>query len=198
MSVIRIYFTGVGGQGNLLASKLLGEAALLAGVPVVLGETHGMAQRGGVVESTVVLGGARSATISDGQADYLVAFEPLEALRALAKCNPASRLAVSTSPIVPFTVALRQAEYPGPETTLAYLRAKLARVVALDAQAEALAVGHPRGANLVLLGALLALGGLPVEQEHLRQAVARKTKPAFLAANLACLERGLAAGGRCV
>ena len=92
MNTLKIYFVGVGGQGNVLASKLVGEAALEAGVPVVLSETHGMAQRGGVVESTAVLGGALSPTIADGCADILLAFEPLEAVRALNKIHPAQAL----------------------------------------------------------------------------------------------------------
>ena len=76
MNTLRIYIVGVGGQGNVLASKMIGEAALSMGVPVLMSETHGMAQRGGVVESTVVLGGAQSPAISDNCADILLAFEP--------------------------------------------------------------------------------------------------------------------------
>lgn len=87
MNTLRIYIVGVGGQGNVLASKMIGEAALSMGVPVLMSETHGMAQRGGVVESTVVLGGAQSPTISDNCADILLAFEPIEAVRALSKAN---------------------------------------------------------------------------------------------------------------
>ena len=87
MNTLRIYIVGVGGQGNVLASKMIGEAALSMGVPVLMSETHGMAQRGGVVESTVVLGGAQSPTISDNCADILLAFEPMEAVRAQGQCR---------------------------------------------------------------------------------------------------------------
>ena len=103
MKTLKIYCVGVGGQGNVLASKLVGEAALAAGVPVVLSETHGMAQRGGVVESTVVLGGASSPTIADGCADILLAFEPLEAVRALDKVHTQSLIVSSTSTVKPFS-----------------------------------------------------------------------------------------------
>ena len=81
MSTQRIVFVGVGGQGNLLASNLLGQAALAAGQHVVVSEIHGMAQRGGVVESAVILGDATSPIVSDGEADVVVSFEPVEALR---------------------------------------------------------------------------------------------------------------------
>ena len=85
METKRCVFVGVGGQGNLLASRLLGEAALSMGIPAVVSEIHGMAQRGGVVESAVVMGAAQSPVISDGEADILMSFEPLETLRAMSK-----------------------------------------------------------------------------------------------------------------
>jgi indolepyruvate ferredoxin oxidoreductase beta subunit len=76
METTRLIIVAVGGQGNLLASKVLGDAALIAGVPVRMSEIHGMAQRGGVVESAIVFGDAESSIISDGEADILLGFEP--------------------------------------------------------------------------------------------------------------------------
>jgi len=81
MNPTRLIIVAVGGQGNLLASKVIGESALLADVPVRMSEIHGMAQRGGVVESSIVFGTAQSTIISDGEADVLVGFEPSETLR---------------------------------------------------------------------------------------------------------------------
>ena len=83
MDTTRLIIVAVGGQGNLLASRVLGEAALIAGVPVRMSEIHGMAQRGGVVESAIVFGSAKSTIISDGEADVLVGFEPSETLRSV-------------------------------------------------------------------------------------------------------------------
>ena len=80
---LRIYFTGVGGQGTLTATTLLARTALEAGLEVVAGEVHGMAQRGGVVESVLLLGGWRSPKLDFGEADVLLGFEPLETLRGL-------------------------------------------------------------------------------------------------------------------
>ena len=87
MKTTRLIIVAVGGQGNLLASKVLGEAALISGVPVRMSEIHGMAQRGGVVESAIVFGDAASSIISDNEADILLGFEPSETLRALNRCS---------------------------------------------------------------------------------------------------------------
>ena len=118
MNTLRIYIVGVGGQGNVLASKMIGEAALSMGVPVLMSETHGMAQRGGVVESTVVLGGAQSPTISDNCADILLAFEPMEAVRALSKANADTIVITNTAPVVPF-IPGGSAAYPPVDDLLA-------------------------------------------------------------------------------
>ena len=85
---MRIYFTGVGGQGTLTATTLLARTALQAGLDVVAGEVHGMAQRGGVVESVLLLGGWRSPKLDFGEADVLLGFEPLETLRGLPYLRP--------------------------------------------------------------------------------------------------------------
>ena len=83
METRRLVFIGVGGQGNLLASRLLGEASLSVGIPAVVSEIHGMAQRGGIVESAVLMGDVTSPIVSNGEADVLIGFEPVETLRAL-------------------------------------------------------------------------------------------------------------------
>ena len=197
MKTVRIFFTGVGGQGNVLASKLLGEAALLSDIPVVLSEIHGMSQRGGVVESTAVIGGALSPVIADGEADILMAFEPLEALRALRKIHRKSVIIVSTAPLPPSSVATGQCAYPDVKGIPDFLAAKAARVVSLDARKEAEKAGNPLGVNMVMLGALFATGALPISKDALTEAIRKGTKPAFLEKNLACFERGVeTASGR--
>ena len=112
MDTTRLIIVAVGGQGNLLASKVLGEAALLADVPVRMSEIHGMAQRGGVVESAIVFGDAKSTIISDGEADVLVGFEPSETLRAINKCSADTVVVTNLAPLPPFTVALGKSKYP--------------------------------------------------------------------------------------
>ena len=96
MKPIRLVFIGVGGQGNLLASRLLGEAALSLGIPAVVSEIHGMAQRGGIVESAVLMGEVTSPIVSNGEADVLIGFESMETLRALDKCNTTTLIITNT------------------------------------------------------------------------------------------------------
>ena len=103
MKTTRLIIVAVGGQGNLLASKVIGEAALQSGIPVGMSEIHGMAQRGGVVESAIVFGDAQSNIIADGEADVVVGFEPLETLRALNKCNADTIVITSLAPLSPST-----------------------------------------------------------------------------------------------
>lgn len=194
MNILKIYVVGVGGQGNVLASKLVGEAALEAGVPVVLSETHGMAQRGGVVESTAVLGGALSPTIADGCADILLAFEPLEAVRALNKVRKDSLIITSTAPLKPFSPSGDDKTYPPVPELLSYLNAKCDKVLAFDGREIALSQGNALGLNMVMLGALYASGMMPIRPEDQKKAIAAGTREAFVAKNLACFEAGLHAG----
>ena len=192
MQTKRVFFVGVGGQGNILATKLIGEAALLSDVQVSISETHGMAQRGGVVASTAVIGG-QSPLISDGEADVILAFEPLEALRALKKGNRDTVVITSLSRIPPFTVAIGSGDYPAQEQILDLLRAKVKKVVAFDALAVAKTAGNPLGVNMVMLGALMATGDIPLTGASLRKAIETRTKKAFVEANMKCFESGIRA-----
>ncbi|MCP4577984.1 MAG: pyruvate ferredoxin oxidoreductase, partial [Deltaproteobacteria bacterium] len=112
MAIKRLIIVAVGGQGNLLASRVLGEASLLSGVPVRMSEIHGMAQRGGVVESAILFGDAKSTIIADHEADVLLGFEPSETLRALNKCNADTIVITNLSPVPPFTVTIGRGTYP--------------------------------------------------------------------------------------
>ena len=190
METRKILFTGVGGQGTLLASRLLGQAAMDAGMPVRVSEVHGMAQRGGVVESTVMLGGLKSPIISEGEADILVSFEPLEALRALKRCSVKSTIVSNTVPIVPFTVGLGQAEYPDMDYWLDFMKENFARVCAFDAEALAKEAGTTKAVNVVLLGALIGLGEVPVSKEMMEETIRGNVKSRFVEANLKALELG--------
>jgi indolepyruvate ferredoxin oxidoreductase beta subunit len=196
MDTIRLIIVAVGGQGNLLASKVLGEAALLAGVPVRMSEIHGMAQRGGVVESAVVFGEADSMLISDGEADVLVGFEPAETLRALGKCNPNTVVITNLAPLPPFTVAIGKGVYPDLEKLQGLIRAKTRQLIAFDALALAKKAGTTMALNMVLLGALIQADVIPISTEHVRTAIETKTKPAFAAINREAFDMGYAAAGQ--
>lgn len=193
METTRLIIVAVGGQGNLLASKVLGEAALLDGVPVRMSEIHGMAQRGGVVESAIVFGDAQSTIISDGEADILLGFEPSEVVRAMGRCNAGTRVITNTSPLRPFTVAIGQGIYPDVEEMMSLVKKRTASLIALDAMALARQAGSPMTLNIVLIGALIGSGALALSRESIEKAISLRTKKAFVEMNLEAFRLGEAA-----
>jgi indolepyruvate ferredoxin oxidoreductase beta subunit len=196
MDIKRLIIVAVGGQGNLLASKVLAEAAMLAGIPVRMSEIHGMAQRGGVVESSLVFGDARSTIISDGCADVLLAFEPAEALRALARCNADSVVVTNTAPMPPFTAAIGKGVYPPVEKIKSLLAAKTAKLVAVNAADLAAKAGSSLSVNMVLLGALIQTGVLPITPDTVRRAITEFTKKSAVDINLKAFDLGFEAAGK--
>ena len=193
METKRLVIVAVGGQGNLLASSVLGEAALLSGIPLHMSEIHGMAQRGGVVESSLVFGDAESTIISDGEADMLVGFEPAETLRAIGKCNANTVVITNLAPLMPFTVNIGQGVYPDLKELQDLIRAKTAKLIAFNAAALAKEAGNPLSVNMVLLGALTQAGVLPLSVDEVKEAMRTKTKKAFLDSNLKAFDLGFAA-----
>jgi indolepyruvate ferredoxin oxidoreductase beta subunit len=193
METTRLIIVAVGGQGNLLASKVLGEAALLSGVPVRMSEIHGMAQRGGVVESAIVFGDAKSTIISDGEANVLVGFEPSETLRALNKCSAGTTVITNLTPLPPFTVAIGRGTYPDLGQAQDLIKAKTKRLIAFDAVDLATTAGSVMSVNIVLLGALIQTGILPVSKTNVEETIRTKTKKAFVDANLKAFELGYGA-----
>jgi indolepyruvate ferredoxin oxidoreductase, beta subunit len=187
---LRIFLTGVGGQGTLLASRLIGEAALAAGFEPLVSETHGMAQRGGIVVSTVVLGDLASPVVSPGEADVLLGFEALETFRALDRCHAGTVVIANTGVIPPYTVAIGKAQYPPPERLVALMSQAVDAVLAFDAGALARQAGSPLAVNMVLLGALAATEYLPFSQDLLLDIIRSRTNPKFLDANLAAFQGG--------
>jgi indolepyruvate ferredoxin oxidoreductase beta subunit len=196
METKRLIIVAVGGQGNLLASKVLGEAALLADIPVRMSEIHGMAQRGGVVESAVVFGDAASTIISDREADVLLGFEPSETLRALNKCNADTVVITNTAPLPPFTVAIGKGTYPDLQALQELIRSKTARLIAFDARALAKQAGNVMSLNMVLLGSLIQTGMMPVSADNVTEAIRTSTKKAFVDINIKAFDLGFEAADR--
>lgn len=191
METKRLVFIGVGGQGNLLASRLLGEAALSLNIPSVVSEIHGMAQRGGIVESAVLLGDITSPIVSNAEADVLIGFEPVETLRALSKCNKDTIVITNTHPLPPFTVSVGQGVYPPMDEIMGLIRAKAGKVIALDGNAMAEEAGNPLSLNMVMLGALIGSGSIPVGAEDMKKTISTTTKKAFLESNLKAFDLGM-------
>jgi indolepyruvate ferredoxin oxidoreductase, beta subunit len=193
MSKKRIHITGVGGQGTLIATALIGQAALLAGVGANLSEIHGMAQRGGIVESAVTLGDLKDPMVSKGEADILLGFEPAETLRAASRCNSKTVVITNTTPLPPFTVSMGQEEYPDVAPALQKLAGRVVKLVRLDADSLARKAGNILALNIVMLGALARHGDLPLTREQFLEAIKKNTKAKFLDMNLKAFEMGYAA-----
>ena len=189
----RVFFTGVGGQGTLLATTVLAQAAILAGHNALASEVHGMAQRGGVVESTVMIGDIKSPIISDGEADVLLGFEPVETYRALRKCSADSVVVSNTVPVIPYSVAIGKGSYPNVEKLFDFIRGQVKQLITLNAQALAEQAGSTLAANIVMLGALARNGVLPIPRDAYEQTIRTKTKEKFVRTNLRAFGLGFAA-----
>ena len=195
METKRCVFVGVGGQGNLLASRLLGEAALSMEIPAVVSEIHGMAQRGGVVESAVLMGDVTSPIVSNGEANVLIGFEPLETLRTLAKCNRDTLVITNTNPLPPFTVSVGQGEYPPMNEVIQLIQAKVNRLIALKGSDLAEKAGNPLSLNMVMLGALIGSGATLITAESMKETISNSTRESFLESNLKAFDLGMEAAG---
>ncbi|MDO9556918.1 MAG: indolepyruvate oxidoreductase subunit beta [Coriobacteriia bacterium] len=192
--VTTVLLAGVGGQGTILAGDVLAKVAVAAGYDVKLSEVHGMAQRGGSVD-TVVRFGTKvfSPVIDPGTADHLIAFELIEAARKLPFVKPAGRLVVNTRTIQPLPVLTGTLAPPvGVVAALDYEGA-----IFLDAEELACEAGSPHSANIVLMGA--ASVGLPFDAAAWREVIASRVPPKTVDANLQAFELGRRAceGGAC-
>ena len=165
-----ILIVGVGGQGVISAARILGEAGVAAGVDAVLSQLHGMSQRGGSVESAVLLGPGGSALIQAGGADVVVALEPLEALRAQPRMSARTQVLVATDRVVPSAFAVQGRTYPDNDEILQRLRAVTPHVHPVDGARLLAEAGAPKALNMAMLGALGALGLLPFDPQTLRAA----------------------------
>ncbi|KJS00116.1 MAG: pyruvate ferredoxin oxidoreductase [Desulfobulbaceae bacterium BRH_c16a] len=193
MKATQLMIVAVGGQGNILAARVLGEAALAADMEVRMSEFHGMAQRGGVVESMVLMGEGKSYCIADGDADVLLAFEPSEAVRSAGKCHKGSVIITNTAPVPPYTVALGKTQYPDTRRALEILEGRVRKLIAFDATALAVKAGSPLSLNMVMLGALAKSGAIDLSADLFMQVIREKTKKTFIDTNLKAFEFGMEA-----
>lgn len=182
-----LVIVGVGGQGTLLASKILGRLALSQNCGVKVSEVHGMSQRGGSVITHVRVGDSvHSPIVAQGSADFLISFEALEAARAAGYLRPGGTVIVNTQRILPMPVITGAAAYP--DDPLAALAPY--RVESADALAIAAECGSQKALNLVLLG--MFSRHLPFEESAWREAIAACVPQKTLETNLAAFMRGRA------
>jgi indolepyruvate ferredoxin oxidoreductase beta subunit len=188
---IDVIVAGVGGQGVILATEILGDAAMRAGLEVIIGETHGMAQRGGSVVSHVRMGhGIYSPTIVEGSADAILGFEPIETLRALKFANQETMIIMNSKPIAPITVSSGAYRYPPFNEVVEKCRTFTPHIAILDAFGIAEEAGSSVAANIVLLGALIATELVPVTEEVLVKTVTKHVPAEFRDVNLKAFEAG--------
>ena len=187
METKSIMIVGVGGQGSLLASRLLGNVLLAQGYDVKVSEVHGMSQRGGSVVTYVKYGDkVYSPVIEKGEADAVISFELLEAARCLPFLKKGGHLITSTQQIDPMPVIIGAAEYP--ENLEDKLRAAGADLVAVDALKLAEEAGSAKASNVVLMGVLSARTGFP--EELWQKAIEQCVPPKFLELNKKAFELG--------
>ena len=187
-----VVLAGVGGQGILLASQILGIAALKEGLNVVVSEIHGMAQRGGAVVSHVRMGSKVYApTVMDGKADAILGLEPLEALRNIKYASTETLVLVSTETLVPAGVSAEPINYPRLETILDAIKGFTEKIVLVDALKLAREAGSVITRNVVMLGALAATKILPLKSEVLKETIKELVRPAYLNQNLKAFDLGL-------
>jgi len=192
-----IVFTGVGGQGNVIAAKVAGGALLSSGYEVAVGDVFGLSQRGGSVASHLRFwrGGPLSPLIPPGRADVVVGFEPLEALRVLCSLgNPRTAVLVSTGDIPPTGVLMGKAQYPPVESLVEKLTEHGAWVVAFDGLELARHAGNVQSLNMVMVGVAAGLRVLPLSLSRLVQEAEAIFAPKLRSVNQAALELGFAFG----
>ena len=187
MKTTNVMIVGVGGQGSLLASKLLGRLLLDQGYDVKVSEVHGMSQRGGSVVTYVRFGDkVYSPVIDKGEADYILSFELLEAARWLEYLKPGGQVVVSTQQIDPMPVISGAAAYP--EQLVEKMTAAGARVDAMDALTLAEQAGSAKAVNIVLMGRLSHYFDLP--EQAWQQALEACVPPKFLELNRRAFQLG--------
>lgn len=191
METKSIMIVGVGGQGSLLASRLLGNVLLAQGYDVKVSEVHGMSQRGGSVVTYVKYGDkVYSPVIEKGEADAVISFEILEAARCLPYLKKGGLLVTSTQQIDPMPVITGAAQYPA--ELVEKLKAQCSEVVAVDALKLAEEAGSSKASNVVLMGAFSKRTDFSGELWH--KAVEQCVPPKFLELNKKAFELGRNAG----
>ena len=192
-----ILICGVGGQGTVLASKIIAAAAMEEGSPVHSAETIGMAQRGGSVTSHVRIGGeAYSPLIPFGGADMLLAFEPGEAVRNLRYLKKGGIAVVNTSAVKPVTESLKETGYDGSEMT-AYLKEKCSCIF-VNAEEVCRPFGSTKFCNIIMLGVAAGSGHLGLEKDTLLKQIEQRVPSRFLDVNLRAFQTGIEIAGQAV
>jgi indolepyruvate ferredoxin oxidoreductase beta subunit len=189
-----IIIAGVGGQGNVMASRILSNMLAHKGYFVTIGETFGTSQRGGSVMSHIRVSSrsAWSPQVPKGRADAVVTLEPIEAIRVLAHYgNPAVKVLTNTRAIYPAGVIAGESTYPTLEEIKETLKKLSAHVWFIDATDEAVKLGNSILGNIIMIGALSAVGHLPIDQDDFTAVISRSLPSDKIADNLKAFALGV-------
>lgn len=185
-----IYISGVGGQGIIKTSVIIGEAAMNEGYDVVMSEIHGMSQRGGSVSTELKIGGYKSSIVENSKADMILGFEPIEVLRGLNKSNKDSKIIFNDFPIIPSTLTQTGETYPSIDEITSNLKDNFENVYPIKATNLAKDAGSVLSLNMVLLGAAVAIKDFPLSRESVEVAMKNNLAPKFHEMNLKAIELG--------
>lgn len=183
-----LVIVGVGGQGAILASDIIGRAAVSQGLPIRAAETHGMAQRGGAVENHVRIGCKYGTLIPKRGADCLMSMEPLEALRFASYVKPEGIAVINTEKIVPVTVTTGKVPYPDVELIIEKMKGICGDVKAVNYTEIARKAGAAQALNVVMIGAISKY--LPISEDVLKEAIKKSVPPKTVNINLKAFEMG--------
>lgn len=191
---LKVIIAGVGGQGNVLMSFLIGSAMIKLGYSVTVFDNYGASQRLGAVASHIKISresSDMSPLLHEGDADVIVGIEPIELLRNLTRFgNPEVIAIANLRPVYPIGVISGEAEYPELDTVIETIRRLSARSWIVNASEEALKLGNPLYTNVILLGVLLGSKALPLDRETIEE-VLREELPQAFEMNKAALQKGL-------
>lgn len=188
---LNIIMAGVGGQGVVLMSEILGNAAVREGIRVRGSEVLGMAQRGGSVFSNIRFGEEVFAPLTtDGKCDILVALEPSEALRNIQYLNKQSIVIINNRKIIPSTVSMGKSHYPEIKEIEDKLKTVTSQVITVDATDLAEKAGNRQSINVVMLGTMFGCGKMPIKLETVKAAILERVPPKAADVNLKAFELG--------
>ena len=193
----RILIAGTGGQGVVTTARLLCDCFVELGHQVVSGQLHGMAQRGGAVQSSVMIDAGISPVIARGRADFVIGLEPVETARALPFMSSRTLVYMNTAPVVPFVLAQRavlqegDAEYPNVQQLADLVRSVAPSTFSFAATQFALEAGSAQALNMVMLGCLLGSGSLPCAADDFWSIVSKQVPPTAREANAKAFRKGV-------
>lgn len=182
-----MYICGVGGQGIIKTSIIIGEAAMNQGINVVMSEIHGMSQREGSVSTELKIGDHKSPILPKHTANMILSFEPLETIRGLTKANKKTKIIINTTPIIPYS---QNKNYPPIKNLISTLKDNYKNILPIKGNKLALQTGNILSLNMVMLGVATADNEFPITKNNIIKSMKNNLDPKFHKINLNAIEKG--------